>query len=366
MQICGARMSGPIEDIGLRRKAALGAQWVALIVLVVILTVTLRTIQAPAAFLLGPLVVGIVFGVSGARTRLPMPVRSGSQALIGCIIAIALGSAVGPALFSHVPLFLATSAATLTLSLMLGGLLTRAGWFSSATAVWGLAPGGSSSMVTLAELNGADPRVTALMQYLRILFAASSAILVAHTLPGLATTTTPGTVWFPHVTALGLVETVLLAALGLAVARITRFRPGVFLVPGLVGAVLISAGLLAPEVPPLIAAPAYAVIGLNIGLSFTRETLKACARQLPRIAFAVLTLIVLCAASGAILGWVFGIDPMTAYLATTPGGLDAVLIVATSAHVDVSFVIAAQMFRLLLVLVAGPFAAALVARIAAR
>ena len=114
---------------------------------------------------------GIAFGIGGARTRLPGAVRAGAQALIGCIIAIALGAAAGPALVGQLPLFAATSIATLALSLALGASLTRAGWFDGATAVWGLAPGGSASMVTLAELNKADPRVTALMQYMRILFA---------------------------------------------------------------------------------------------------------------------------------------------------------------------------------------------------
>lgn len=367
-------MSGRINDFAGRLKAALkqrprlslALQWIALIVSVLVLTVALRTAQAPAALLLGPLVVGIMFGVAGARTRLPMPLRSGSQALIGCIVAIALGAAAGPALVAHLPLFLITSVATLALSLTLGGTFTRLGWFSSATAVWGLAPGGSASMVTLAEMHGADPRVTAMMQYLRILFAASSAILVAHFLPGMAPASPTGTVWFPPVTALGLGQTVMLAALGIITAKLTRFRPAVFLVPGVVGAALISGGWIAPEMPPWLAVPAYTVIGLNIGLSFTPETLRACARQLPRIVFAVLTLVILCAATGAALGWAFHLDPLTAYLATTPGGLDAVLIVAAQAHVDVSLVIAAQMFRLLIVLIAGPFAAGLVARIAAR
>lgn len=364
-------MSAPEDRISGRFKAALDSrprtavslQWVALIVFVVVLTVALKSAQAPAAFLLGPLLVGIVFGVGGARTRLPQSLRFGNQAVIGCIIAIALGAAAGPALLGQLPVFMVTSVATMALSLGLGAALTRARWFSSATAVWGLAPGGSATMVTLAEMNGADPRVTALMQYLRILFAASSAILVAHFLPGMPPAGASGIDWFPETSFAGLGATALLAGIGIAAALLTRFRPAVFLVPGLLGAVAIAAGWLAPEVPPYLAAPAYAVIGLNIGLSFTPETLRSCARQLPRIALAVLALVALCAAAGAIVGWAFHLDPMTAYLATTPGGLDAVLIVATSSHADVSFVIAAQMFRLLLVLIAGPFLVELVARL---
>jgi membrane AbrB-like protein len=349
-----------------RPRLTLLGQWILLIVLVTTLTGALKTAQAPAAFLLGPLLVGIAFGVSGARTRLPTSLRMGSQALIGCIIAIALGSAASPDLIERAPQFIATGTIPLILSLGLGALLTRLGWFGSATAVWGLAPGGSSAMVSLAEMNGADPRITALMQYTRILFAAASAILVAHIVPGLAPAHAPPMNWLPRVTWTGLGETFLLAGAGVIAAAVTRFRPAVFLTPGILGAALVAGRFISPEVPPALAAPAYAVIGLSIGLSFTRPTLKACAMALPRIGVAVLALVALCGAVGAALGWIFGIDPMTAYLATTPGGIDAVLIVATSAHADVAFVVSAQMFRLLLVLIAGPFAVAMIARAAAR
>jgi len=50
----------------------------------------------------------------------------------------------------------------------------------------------------------------------------------------------------------------------------------------------------------------------------------------------------------------FHIDPLTAYLATSPGGMDSVAIIAASTHVDTSFVMGFQLSRFLIVLVAGP------------
>ncbi len=75
---------------------ALGLQWAALVILVLVVTVALKTAQAPAAYLMGPLLIGIVFGVISSQNRLPPALRFGSQSLIGCIIAIALGTAAGP------------------------------------------------------------------------------------------------------------------------------------------------------------------------------------------------------------------------------------------------------------------------------
>jgi uncharacterized membrane protein AbrB (regulator of aidB expression) len=70
--------------------------------------------------LLGPLAVGIAFGVSGATVRPPPWLRVVSSTLIGCLVAGALGSALGPALLMHLPAFLAIGVSTLGLSLGLG------------------------------------------------------------------------------------------------------------------------------------------------------------------------------------------------------------------------------------------------------
>jgi uncharacterized membrane protein AbrB (regulator of aidB expression) len=57
-----------------------------------------------------------------------------------------------------------------------------------------------------------------------------------------------------------------------------------------------------------------------------------------------------------------GTDPLTAYLATSPGGADSVAIIAASSPVDVPFVMAMQVARFILVMLAGPFLAKRVAR----
>jgi membrane AbrB-like protein len=48
------------------------------------------------------------------------------------------------------------------------------------------------------------------------------------------------------------------------------------------------------------------------------------------------------------------VDPLTAYLATSPGGADSVAIIAASSNVDVSFVMAMQTVRLIAVLLLAP------------
>ena len=49
-----------------------------------------------------------------------------------------------------------------------------------------------------------------------------------------------------------------------------------------------------------------------------------------------------------------GVDPLTAYLATSPGGSDSIAIITASSNVDVSFVMAMQTVRMIAVLFLGP------------
>ena len=56
------------------------------------------------------------------------------------------------------------------------------------------------------------------------------------------------------------------------------------------------------------------------------------------------------------------IDPLTAYLATSPGGADSVAIIAASSPVDVPFVLTMQVLRMLFVMATGPAIARMLAR----
>ena len=106
--------------------------------------------------------------------------------------------------------------------------------------------------------------------------------------------------------------------------------------------------------PPALLAVSYAIIGWSIGLRFTRPILAHAARALPRVLASILALIAICVGFAALLTRFAGIDPLTAYLATSPGGADSVAIIAASSPVDVPFVMAMQIARFFTVLLIGP------------
>jgi hypothetical protein len=135
---------------------------------------------------------------------------------------------------------------------------------------------------------------------------------------------------------------------------VLRLQAGALLIPLVAGIVLTRFGWISIELPRWLLAHAYAVVGWRIGLRFTRQLLVHAARALPRVLVCTVVLVAFCAGLGALLVVIVGIDPLTAYLATSPGGADSVAIIAESSKVDSSFVMAMQMARLVAVLALGP------------
>jgi membrane AbrB-like protein len=119
--------------------------------------------------------------------------------------------------------------------------------------------------------------------------------------------------------------------------------------------VLHAAGWLQIDLPRWLLAAAYACLGWHIGLGFRREALIHAGRAMPVVIVAALTLMGFCAALAQCLVKFTGTDALTAYLATSPGGLDSIAIIAGSTpQVDMPFVLALQSVRLLFVIGLAP------------
>lgn len=73
----------------------------------------------------------------------------------------------------------------------------------------------------------------------------------------------------------------------------------------------------------------------------------------------IVAMVAATALMGALLAWLTPVDGLTAYLATTPGGLFAVLAIAADSGSDVTYVMAVQLFRLLVILAFTPLLARL-------
>jgi membrane AbrB-like protein len=324
-----------------------------LIVLSAVLGALLLWLHAPAALMLGPLAAAMVLASFGGKVRFPLRPFVFAQGIVGCLIAKMVPLSILSDIASHWALFAAGVLSVVLAASFIGWLMTRLRLLPGTTALWGTSPGAASIMTLMAEEYGADVRLVAFMQYLRVMMVAAVAMLVARAF-GVDPAQKAAIVWFPSVAWLPLAETLALAVVGPFIAQKLRIPAGAFLVPIVIGIVLTHFGLMTVELPEWLLAGSYAFIGWNIGLRFTRSLLVHAARALPRILVCIFAMIGLCGGVAGLLVIGAGVDPLTAYLATSPGGVDSVAIIAASSNVDISFVMAMQTVRLLAVLFLGP------------
>jgi membrane AbrB-like protein len=99
---------------------------------------------------------------------------------------------------------------------------------------------------------------------------------------------------------------------------------------------------------------AFAVIGLRIGLRFTVATVRTVGRLLVPVIGCILGLLVACFGLAVALELTTSASLLDAYLATTPGGLYAVLAVAFGAGANTTFIIAVQGLRVLVMVLLAP------------
>jgi membrane AbrB-like protein len=341
---------------------ATGLQWGVLLGLSALFGVTLELLHVPAALLLGPMVGAIVLAMANGAVRIPLSLFFLAQGVLGCLIARSVPLSIFAEIGRNWPIFLLGVASVVAAAATLGGLLTRWRVLPGTTAVWGSSPGAASAMTLMAEAYGADIRLVAFMQYTRVLCVAVVASIVSRFWVAGSGAPVPEIIWFPAVGWVSFAETVALAGAGAVLGHRLRLPAGPLLVPLSLGVLLQDTGVVSIELPPWLLAMSYALIGWTIGLRFTRSILVHAARALPRVIASILTLIAVCGLFAAGLVLMVGVDPLTAYLAMSPGGLDSVAIIAASSTVDLPFVMAMQTARFLVVLVTGPSMARFIAR----
>jgi membrane AbrB-like protein len=351
------RPSFRLLDRGFRRwlgARSITTQWALLLALSVVCFEVLETIRLPAALLLGAMAGAILLAAFEGRVRVPPQSFQLAQGVIGCLIARNLPVSILAEMRSDWPLFVGTVFAVIAVSVLLGWLLARWGVLPGASAIWGSSPGGAAAMTLMAEAYGADVRLVAFMLYLRVMMVAAVASLVSRLWVIGSGHAPPPVDWWPAVAWPSFAATLGVVVGGVLLGRWLRIPAGPLLVPLTLAAVLANSGFLTITLPPWFLAISYALIGWSIGLRFTRGILAHAARALPRVALSILTLMAICGGLAVLLVMFAGIDPLSAYLATSPGGADSIAIIAASSHVDLPFVMAMQACRVLIIIVTGP------------
>ena len=137
---------------------------------------------------------------------------------------------------------------------------------------------------------------------------------------------------------------------GAALMRLTGRANPWFIGPLLAAMGLMMADVHLSSVPTALTNAAQLVIGVSLGVRFTRRFLQAAPRWLAAAALGMLAMIGASALFGAALAWASGLHPVTLMLATAPGGIAEMAITAKVLQLGVAVVTAFQVCPLVAVL----------------
>ena len=346
-------------------------RWAVLLAVTAGVTVPLTMVGVPSAALFAALVVGIALALlSWGPGRVPRPLGLAAQGTLGVYIGTMVQDDALAALGDDWAIVLGIGVSTLVLSVAAGALLGLRRDVTPLTGSLSLVAGGASGLVAIARELGGDDRVVAVLQYLRVgLITASMPVVVTliyHADRSRPPVADPGqdpvAPWYLSVGML-----VALVLVGSTFGRLIRLPGAGLLGPlALTVALEISGLSYGLSVPVVLVQAGYALIGWQAGLAFTRESLRAVGRLLPAAVALIVLLGVATAGLGVLLSRVADLTLLEGYLATSPGGVYAVLATAVETGSNVTFIIAAQVVRILLMLFAAPLLARVVVWAGAR
>ncbi|WP_378733854.1 AbrB family transcriptional regulator [Nocardia brasiliensis] len=352
------------------RRQVIG--WVALLASVLAGAELLDRVHFPAPQMILAIVVGGALALAG-RLPAPMPreLSIGVQAMLGVLMGsyleISLLSTIGLAL---VPV-LAVTVATLVISLLVAVVFARVAHVELPTATLGLLAGGSAAVVACADDMDADPRQVAFMQYLRVALVAVSAPALGALLnnsSGSLTTehvTLGGAVTNPDLPywmivgrgdqVAGLSIAVMLCVIGTKLGKRLSLPSPALIGPMLMTALLTALGISHGYAPTnLFKDLLFVLIGFEVGTRFTKTVVTEMARMIPGMTVTIVALSAIVAGLAFAVATFVDLELSDIYLATTPGGINAVLATAESMDANLPLITCVQSMRLLLMVLMLP------------
>lgn len=316
----------------------------------------------PLPWMMGPMTVCTLAALARAPVAAPPVIRPPMTMVIG----VMLGASFSPDLVSRM---LGWWPATLGLALFLlaaGSTVVwyfrRIGGYDPITAYFSGMPGGLVEMVTVGEERGGDARVIALVHSVRILLIVMTVPFAIQWFEGISLNRSASGV---SIFASPLASELWLLGCGLAGAflgHILRAPAKNLLGPMLASAVVHVLGWSDFKPPFEIVNAAQLVLGVVIGCRFA-GTAPAMVLRIIRLSVgSTLILLFWTGSFAALLSWLGGYSPVTVVLAFSPGGLAEMSLIALALHVEVAFVAAHHILRILMVMLAAAPIFALIER----
>ena len=304
-------------------------------------------LDAPVPWMIGPMIAVATLNLIGLRMRSVPYGRQMGQVVLGSAVSLYFTSTVVTQLAANLGAIVAATIAVFVVGGLGAVILSRASGVDGKSGFFASIPGGAMAMAVLAERYGAQIAPVAVAHSLRVSIVV---ILIpfALTYGGIPLVGSP---YRPDVP----LDYVILApwlAFGVILGEISerlRLQNGYLLAPIFFGAALTVSGMQLSAMPHWMTEFAQLMFGLVLGERYERNFFSRFKLFIP---FALLNSFFMLIASAAVaigLAWAFGLPIATMIVATAPGGLAEMTILAQALHISVPLVVAFHFFRVVMV-----------------
>jgi len=321
-------------------------------------------LHVPMGWMLGPMVAGIAWAARSGKPALLHPgFMACGQAVFGLSTGVGFPLATLLVAATHGVPLLAAVIFTGGLALLNGHFLIKWAGVDRATGYMGSLPGAANTMVAMADELGADAVVVAVLQYWRVIMVMFLVPLAVHGLfpapsdDAMTAATAAASGLSAVHWGINLAVLALVGALGAVAGRKVKLPSPTFLGPFLL---MLAISWTLPVqwlMPGPLFKAAMLLVGISIGVRFDMSTVKRLGKAALIETLLVLVLIGVCLGVGYGFHLVTGINTMTAVLGSTPGAMDVMVASAYEMGGDPGMVLAMQMTRWFLILMAGPWIA---------
>jgi membrane AbrB-like protein len=283
------------------------------------------------------------------------PIRGVAQAVLGVHLGLSITIGALRGIGAGWLLVLAVLVVTVLSCMIAAVAVSRFTPMTVATAQMGMMPGGASVSIAVSDDVGTDARIVAVMQYTRVYLILATLPLIAHSMSGHLGSGggIAGSTLRQGLAGIGLV--LVCVSITMPLMRRIGFPSGYLLVPLLLAIVFTAvSGPTAAGVPDWLLAVALGMVGVFVGLQVTAASLREARHSFPAILTAVVAVILVCGGLGIALAAALGKPLVDGYLATSPGGVNVIFGIVSGGGLDLPFITAAQIMRIVLMLLILP------------
>ena len=310
-------------------------------------------LDTPIPWMIGPMIAVAVANLMGVTVFSPPYARQTGQVILGSAVALYFTPPVVAALAANLGAIAAATASAFVIGGLGALVLSRVSGVDGKSAFFASIPGGAMAMAVLAERYGATIPPVAVAHSLRV----SILVIVipfALTYGGIPLEATAYRPQLP----LDILILVPWLAFGFLLGEISErlgLQNGYLLVPIFFGAALTVSGVELSAVPQWMTDFAQLMFGLVLGARYERAFFVRYKLFIPFALLNAFFILIVSALVALALSWAFGLPIATMLIATAPGGLAEMTILAQALKIGVPMVVAFHIFRVVVVNFGTPY-----------